>query len=215
MKPNASPLPTLATLPILLTLALLSPPAAPADNALGDGHATLATLAGAFELTASFWPDPTAPPEVSELPARRQLILGGRALSLEVGPDAGGFRGSGLMGFDNQAGSFWYVWTDTSTTGLSSLTGTLDAGGAGTLEGVTPTPFGPAALRVEIRFEGSEEIHDHYVPGPDGEVRLLELRYRRAGTAGEAGLGQPPSERGLSRPAASAASARAPRSRRS
>lgn len=149
----------------------------------GTGHETLARLAGSYDLTATFWPEPGAAPEVSQLPSRRELILGGRALRLEVGPDADGFRGSGLMGFDNVAESFWYVWTDTSTTGMSSLTGRLGAAGSGTLEGETPTPFGAAPLRVEIRFDGVEEVHEHYVPnGSGGEHRMLELRYRRTGS---------------------------------
>ena len=148
----------------------------------GEGHATLAELAGDFELTATFWPEPGASADVSILPARRELLLGGRALRLEVGPDPGGFRGHGLMGFDNVDGAFWYVWTDTSTTGLTRLSGRLDGGGSGLLEGPTPTPFGAVPLRVEIRFEGGVEIHDHYVPAADGgEHRMLELRYRRVG----------------------------------
>ncbi len=150
----------------------------------GAEHRTLDALAGTFELTSTFWTDPAARPETSTLPARRELILGGRVLRLEVGPDAGGFLGSGLMGFDNATGAFWYAWTDTSTTGLSHLTGTLDARGAGTLEGMTPTPFGPTPLRVEIRFEGADEVHDYFVSDSSGaELRMLALRYRRAAPA--------------------------------
>ncbi len=147
----------------------------------GAGHATLASLAGSYTLTATFWAEPAAAPQVSELPARRELILGGRALRLEVGPSARGFLGTGLMGFDNVDDSFWYVWTDTSTTGVSSLDGRLGKRGEGILEGQTPTPSGATPLRVEIRFDGAIEIHDHYVSdGGGGEHRMLELRYQRA-----------------------------------
>lgn len=180
----------LAALPPILLLGLAVARAQDNDAAKayeaartpGAGHETLASLAGEFELTATFWPAPGAPAEVSTLPARRELALDGRVLRLEVGPDAGGFRGSGLMGYDNVAGAFWYVWTDTSTTGLTSLEGKLDGAGTGTLAGPTATPFGPAPLRVESRFEGGVEVHDHFVPDQaGGEHRMLELRYRRLG----------------------------------
>lgn len=168
--------------------AALAPPEAGSDldpaaaaSRPGESHRALESLAGDYDLVSTFWSAPGAEPEISRLPASRRVILGGRALRLDVGPDAGGFVGTGLMGHDNQTGRTWYVWTDTSTTGLSLLDGTVDARGAGTLEGETPTPFGRSPLRVEIRHEGDVEIHDYYLPHPGGEAafRMLELRYRR------------------------------------
>ena len=163
---------------VALSLILLAAPTTAGDRA--TAHETLAALAGDFVLTSTFWPEPGAPPEISELPARREPALDGRALRVDVGPDAGGFLGSGLMGFDDHDGRYWYVWTDTSAHGVATLRGDLDALGSGSFEGVTPTPYGPTPLRVEIRFDGAEEVHDYFVPGRSGgEVRMLELRYRR------------------------------------
>lgn len=141
-------------------------------------HALLAGLAGQYTLTARFWPDPRSEPVESQLPARRSLILEGRVLQIEVGPDARGFRGTGLMGYDEGEERFWYVWTDTSTTGVSFLEGSLDPSGAGRLEGSRPTPGGRAPLRIQIRRRGLSEVHEYRTPAePDGEVRYLELRY--------------------------------------
>lgn len=149
----------------------------------GAEHELLAGLAGELELTSRFWLDPAGEPELSVLPARRRMILDGRVLELEAGPDAGGFRGRGMMGFDNTTGRYWYVWTDTSATGVATLTGELAEDGSGELSGMRPTAFGPAPLRIEIRREGGVEVHDYFEPGAGGgEVRFLELRYQpRAG----------------------------------
>ncbi|MDX1503544.1 MAG: DUF1579 family protein [Thermoanaerobaculia bacterium] len=146
----------------------------------GPAHRLLAALAGDYRLTATHWLDPAGEPEVSVLPARRELVLGGRALRLEVGPDEGGFAGTGLTGYDNATRQFWYTWADTSSTGLAILRGTLDASGSGRFEGEDPTPEGPAPLVVQVRREGETEVHDYFSPGPDGRpVRWLELRYER------------------------------------
>ena len=152
--------------------------AAAAARAPSAEHAVLVRLAGEYTLTARFRPAPGDEPIVSHLPARRSLILDGRVLWLEVGPDSWGFRGTGLMGYDVAERRFWYVWTDTSTTGIASLQGSLELDGAGRFEGTRPTPEGPTPLRVEIRREGRGEAHDYFVPAGRGdEHRYLELRY--------------------------------------
>ena len=152
----------------------------PTSTATGSESQLLAALAGEYRLTSTFWPEPGGEPMVSELPARRELILGGRALRLEVGPDPRGFVGAGLSGYDRAGERFWYAWTDSSTSGVAILYGRLDAAGSGSFEGHTPTPGGPVPLRVQIRRDGAAEIHDYFSPAPDGgELRWLELRYER------------------------------------
>ncbi len=146
-----------------------------------DARATLAARAGEYRLTVKFWPVPDGEPQVSTLDTRRRMILKGRVLQSEVGPDGSGFEGTGMTGFDEATGRFWYVWTDTSSGGVSVLEGTLHDRG-GTLEGTQSTPRGPSPLRVEIRREGSREVHDYWVPGEDGRtVRSLELTFVPAG----------------------------------
>lgn len=148
----------------------------------GSQHATLCTRTGDYRLTSRFWYAPGSDPETSRLPATRESILGGRVIRLEVGPDARGFRGSGMSGFDNTTREHWYVWTDNLTTGVATLRGTLDADGTGSLRGTRPTPYGPAPVEIVIELDGDAEIHTYYGPsGHGGRARFMELRYEPAG----------------------------------
>lgn len=152
-------------------------------------HDLLAARVGDFQLTSTFWPAPDAQAVVTRQRARRSLILGNRVLQLEVipigahfaGADetsrlAEGFFGTGLEGYDESTDTWWYVWTDTSTTGVAVLHGSGPVAG-GSYLGTTPTPAGPQPLRVEIAEDGADEVHTYWLGEGDSTHRMLELRY--------------------------------------
>lgn len=150
----------------------------------------IAEREGEFELLSTFWPAPGAEPIVTRQRARRSLILNGRVLRLDVVPlaadfddlrpgqalPATGFFGTGLEGYDESTGESWYVWTDTSATGVAVLTGRSSSDG-GTYRGTTPTASGPKALRVEVRRDGRKEIHTYHLGEGESAHEMLELRY--------------------------------------
>jgi Protein of unknown function (DUF1579) len=98
----------------------------------GPQHKLLNPIAGTWNFTAKFWMDPSAPPMDSKGIAVRKWILGGRFLTDEIeatgfGPE--GFRGFGIMGYDNIQQKFNSFWVDSMTTAMSTSTGTADSAG--------------------------------------------------------------------------------------
>lgn len=156
----------------------------------GDGlsqeHAHLSEMAGAYSLRSRLWFSPNSEPVVTNLAARRLMGLQGRVLQLDVEGSSESdypFEGRGFTGFDRALGSHWYIWMDTTSTGVATLYGTLATDGTGHLNGrvTNRQPDNSTPLRIEIRREGNSEIHDYYSPDASGiEWRWMELTYLRA-----------------------------------
>lgn len=149
-------------------------------------HAALSTMAGDYSLQSRLWVSPESEPIVTQLTAHRSMSLIDHVLELTVTGSSESnypFQGRGFTGFDTSLDQHWYVWMDTTSTGVALLFGTLAEDGTGTLTGnITGRRRGIAtSLRIEVRREGSAEIHDYYSPGDDGEEwKWLELAYWRS-----------------------------------
>lgn len=147
-------------------------------------HGALAAMAGHYSLRSTVWFSPEADPVATELTATRSVVLAGRVLELQVEGLAEAnepFEGRGFTGYDTSLGQHWYVWMDTTGTGVAVLYGRLAADGTGQLVGsVTNRIAGQSTpLRIQIRRDGNAEIHDYFSPNVEGEEgRWMQLVYR-------------------------------------
>ncbi|WP_083800477.1 DUF1579 family protein [Erythrobacter sp. SD-21] len=153
--------------------------------ALTSEHSALAEQEGEFSLQSRYWSSQEAEPIVTRLNAQRRMVLGNRVLELVVSSDPGSdypYQGRGLTGFDTSLNKHWYIWMDTTSTGVALLYGSLSQDSTGVLEGsVTNRTQGvETPLRIEIRRQGSREIHEYFSPDEIGnEWRWMELIYDR------------------------------------
>lgn len=180
-------------MPLLLVAACAGAPSTshtplpPAEServaAPGPEHEALARHAGSFELTSRYWHTPDADPDVSQLRAERVAAQGNRVLlhSIESAPGSWPFAGNGMSGFDRASGEHWYVWADTTTTGVTVARGKLRADGTGILAGTTTNmvPGQQSPIRIAIHREDEREVHSYLVPESGRWRRVVELSYVR------------------------------------
>jgi hypothetical protein len=152
-------------------------------GALGEQHAWLATLAGSWTFTGTFWMGPEGPPTTSSGTAERTLIHGGRVLVETVRTEFEGqpFEGQGMTGFDNVTKRWWSTWTDTMSTGLMTSVGTCREGRCEfEMTGPDPLTGGMSSTRGTSEHNGDRELHTSWAKGPDGkEWKTMELVYTR------------------------------------
>ena len=152
----------------------------------GPEHAKLAATAGTFKVTAKSWHQPGGEPEVSEGTAVRTMTLAGRVLEERFTGSMMGapFEGLGRTGYDNVTDTYWSTWTDNMMTALILFKGTMGDDGSSSFEGDMPDPMsgGMTHMRIETHKEGDKEVHEFFMPGPDGsEMKGMELVYEPAG----------------------------------
>jgi len=150
----------------------------------GPQHAALARAVGTYVMTVKNWPEPGAEPMVSEGTAERTMALGGRVLEEKVSATMMGqpFEGLGRTGYDNVTRKHWSTWTDTMSTGLIVMHGSLADDGSGSFEGESADPMTGrmTKMRIAMRREGELEVSDFFMPGPDGkEIKTMEITYRK------------------------------------
>jgi hypothetical protein len=118
-------------------------PAAPDEKAMmemmmklaspGPEHKKLDVLAGDWTYTAKFWMAPGAPPMEMAGTTKYTWLMGGRYLQDEVsGPAQAGmpaFQGLGITGYDNITKKYVASWIDSMGTGITPMTGEMDAAG--------------------------------------------------------------------------------------
>lgn len=156
-----------------------------ASRNLTPQHSALRDMEGVYSLKSRLWLSPNDDPIVTHLAAKRSISLNGYVLDLTVNgrsESAYEFEGRGFTGFDTSTSQHWYVWMDTTSTGIATLHGTLSEDGSGTLYGSVTgrRPGISTPLRIEVRRDGSSEIHDYFSPGDDGkEWQWLELTYQK------------------------------------
>jgi hypothetical protein len=99
----------------------------------GPEHKKLDSLAGDWTYTAKFWMAPGAPPMEMAGTTKYTWVMGGRFLQEEVsGPAQGGmppFQGLGITGYDNITKKYVSTWIDSMGTGITPMTGEIDAAG--------------------------------------------------------------------------------------
>jgi hypothetical protein len=152
----------------------------------GKQHQWMASKAGKWEFSGTFWMDPSKPPTSSSGTAERSLMLGGRVMGEKVSsPGMVGqpFEGYGLSGYDNVTQEFWGTWNDTMGTGLMISKGKCDDKGACTFtaEFVDAMTGKKKVSRITSRDEGPDkEVHEFFDKAPDGkEFKSMELVYTR------------------------------------
>lgn len=152
----------------------------------GKPHQWLASKAGTWAWTGTFWMDPSQPPQEATGTAERTMMLGGRVLAEKVSsPGVMGqpFEGYGLAGYDNVAGEFWGTWNDNMGTGVMVSRGKCDDKGACTYMGeyMDPMTGKKKTSRMTSSDQGPDkEVHQFFDTGPDGkEFKSMELVYTR------------------------------------
>ncbi len=152
----------------------------------GKQHQWLASKAGSWEFTGSFWMAPEAPPTETRGTVERTMMLGGRVLSEKVAsPGFLGqpFEGFGLMGYDNGAKEFWGTWNDNMGMGVMTSKGQCDEKGACTFTAETFDVMTGKVKKSRLmsRDEGPDkEVHQFFETGRDGkEYKGGELVYTR------------------------------------
>lgn len=171
-----------------------APAADPAMEAMmaamapGPQHAMLASMAGTWSFTMTFWMEPGAPPQTATGTAERTMAFGGRVLEERVTTEVMGmpFEGVGHTGYDNVTGDWWSTWMDNMSTGVLFMKGTVDEEAhTATWEGEMSDPMagGKTPMRIVSRHEGPDkEVAEFYGPNPagDGEmIKTMEIVYER------------------------------------
>jgi hypothetical protein len=96
----------------------------------GEAHKALAGLAGSWDQTITMWMDPSKPPTESKASCESKMIMDGRYLEDKTSGEFGGmkFLGQGLTAYDNLKKKYTFTWIDNMGTGVSTASGTYDAG---------------------------------------------------------------------------------------
>lgn len=171
-----------------------APAADPAMEAMmaamapGPQHEMLASRAGTWSFTMTFWPEPGAPPQTATGAAERAMAFGGRVLEESITSEVMGmpFEGVGHTGYDNVTGDWWSIWMDNMSTGVIVMQGSVDEEShTATWEGEMSDPMagGKTPMKIVSRHEGPDkEVAEFYGPNPAGGgemVKTMEIVYER------------------------------------
>lgn len=97
----------------------------------GEHHRHLAKMAGTWEVEATIWMEPGAPPSKAKGVSHNEMILGGRFLQSRYKSEFMGepFTGIGIDGYDNGTGKHLGVWIDSAGTAVYRFEGSCSEGG--------------------------------------------------------------------------------------
>ncbi len=168
------------------------PPMSPEEQAMmaawekamtpGAQHQWLASMAGNWEFTGTFWMTPGAPPTVSTGTAVRSMMLGGRVMveKVESTMMEMPFEGQGMTGFDNVSGEWWSTWNDNMGTGVMVSTGKCADHKCELWGSYNDAMSGKKSVRMTSEHGADSETHRMFDKGPDGaEWKTMELVYTR------------------------------------
>jgi Protein of unknown function (DUF1579) len=145
----------------------------------GPGQKFLERFVGDWDVVKTFHPR-QGEPVAAKGSCRQEMIHGGRFLRSEFtfdGP-AGKTTGTGIIGFETDAGLFTSSWVDSRSTRMSLrrskdkfeggeivlFSRTLDEGGR---------EARPSRTVTRLEDDGRKIVHRQYSPGPDGTERLV------------------------------------------
>jgi hypothetical protein len=190
---------TVAFIALLAAVALLSGGRSPADDKKGapdekaameammkaaqpgEPHKGLAALAGSWEQTLKMWMDPSKPPTESKGTCESKMILGDRYLEDKVTSEFGGmkFLGQGLTAYDNLKKKYSFTWIDNMGTGVSTATGSYDAGKKTyTYQGEETDPISGKAYKTKMVthvIDKDKYEMDMYRMEGDKEVKVMHI----------------------------------------
>ena len=153
-------------------------------------HQMLASLAGTWNFTASFWVNENADPQMSGGAMTNEMAVGGRFLSskttliLNVGGQNIPYEGWGLLGYDSASNVFTSVWADTLHSGMITGTGkynekqkTIEEKGRFTL----PLTGKEQSYRSELQREGDDAYRRTiFTTGASGrEFKVVDIEFKR------------------------------------
>jgi hypothetical protein len=184
--------------PVLALLALVAPAADPAPDqaaiqaamakmsTTGAEHAALAKAVGEWDVAASLWMTPGAPPATFTDSATFTMVLDGKWLRQDYrGTRMGPYTGLGMSGFDTVAKTYLASWFDSFMTTTHPLTGTSSDGGK-TITYASevahcPTTGGPLSFRYVHAWESPDRmVFTMFTKAPGGaEQKGMELVYTR------------------------------------
>ena len=159
--------------------------AAKKANEPGAAHKALEAFEGEWTCELkTFAPDGTS--SVDKGTMTNKMVFGGRFLQEEYDGRMGGkfFRGGGLWGYNNATKKYETAWADSSSTGLSCMTGTVDAAGkVFTFTGETVDPAsGKTVKQREVVTVVDKTTHRYDVfESHDGkESKVMEVTCTKA-----------------------------------
>lgn len=154
-----------------------------AAMAPGAPHQALSSRAGQWNMTSSFWMDPSQAPMVTTGTATREAMLGGRVLVEKVKAEMMGmpFEGYGMTGYDNVTGKYWTTWNDNMSTGLIQGIGTRGADGKLTFDSSMVDPLTKAVVKVRmvITETADSEVMEWWENRGGKELKTMEVKLDR------------------------------------
>lgn len=151
----------------------------------GAPHALLESLAGSWDVKSVCWMEPGGESFEHTGTSEQKMILGGRFLEQRFDGEVMGtpFSGLGIMGYDNQKGTYVSTWIDTMGTGINYFEG--DAGS----DGKTITQIcnmvdpvrGPVKWRTLTTIVDSDTLKfEMFITGESGhEDKMSDMTYTR------------------------------------
>lgn len=179
----------------------IKPAAAPDDaakkaNEPGAAHKALEVFEGEWSCEIkTFGADGSG--SVDKGTMTNKMVYGGRFLQEDYDGRMNGkfFRGGGLWGYNNATKKYETAWADSSTTGLSCMTGTADAAGkVFTFTGeITDAASGKTVKQREVVTVADKSSHKYEVfETHDGkESKVMEVTCTRAKAEKGAAPGKP------------------------
>lgn len=153
----------------------------------GAEHAALAKLVGTWDVQATMYMDPTAPPMVSAATAAFTMIHDGKWLSMDYRGEWMNqpFTGTWTLGYDTIAKRYVDSWIDSSSTQMGTSSGTSTDGGK-TITFITkkdycPMTGGPVTERYVFIIESADRMLFNAFKTAEGgsEQKSMELVYTR------------------------------------
>ena len=154
----------------------------------GEQHEYLDRQVGKWNTRTRVWMEgPQSEPSESTGTSERRMILGGRFLVEETDGAIAGMphQGFGLTGYDNFKQRFVANWVDNMTTGILSMSGTLDAEGKvltyyGQMDEPTTGEHDKWVKYVHREISDDEHVFEIYDLSQGDGAKTLEVTYTRA-----------------------------------
>jgi hypothetical protein len=169
---------------LVATLVAVTAPAAAQQRETPDAeHQLLASLAGKWTVTQSYWAVPGKPPKIDHGSAELAMILAGRHLRQTVRIDDGtSFEGLGYFGYDGATKRFFSTWMDVNFPGIVIARGALDTGARSiTLTGTMDQADKSVPVReVLLLLDGDHFRYEFYETHDGHEALAVRLDYARS-----------------------------------
>lgn len=150
----------------------------------GPEHAEMAKTVGTWECEAKSWMEPGAEPVVEQGRCTYSMVLDGRILKQDYEGSMAGkpFTGIGYTAFDNATKKYEAIWMDSMSTGIFMMTGVKNPDGKSC--DYSGSMYGPGGMEMKTRVvmrkvSDDEQVMEMYYSMPQGEVKAMELTYKR------------------------------------